>query len=42
MAMSIFFRGMTSRELADWTMAMVDSGETIDLSGISGVKAELE
>lgn len=40
MAMSIFFRGMTSRELADWTMAMVNSGETIDLRGISGVKAD--
>lgn len=40
MAMAIYFQGMQPRELADWTMAMIQSGETIDLSGIDGIKAD--
>lgn len=40
MAMAIYFQGMTKRELADWTQAMIDSGDTIDLSEIPGIKAD--
>ncbi len=38
--MSIFFQDMTERERADLTMAMVHSGDTIDLSAIEGVKVD--
>ncbi|ASR45858.1 pyrimidine-nucleoside phosphorylase [Paenibacillus kribbensis] len=40
LAMSIFFQDMTERERADLTMAMVHSGDTIDLSAIEGVKVD--
>ena len=33
--MAVFFRGLTSDELAQWTAAMIASGERIDLSGVS-------
>ncbi|MEY4322335.1 MAG: hypothetical protein RL410_116 [Actinomycetota bacterium] len=33
--MAIFWRGMSDRELATWTQAMIDSGERIDLSSVS-------
>ncbi|WP_026293844.1 pyrimidine-nucleoside phosphorylase [Saccharibacillus kuerlensis] len=39
-AMAVFFKDMTDRERADLTMAMVNSGDTIDLSAIEGVKVD--
>ncbi len=33
-AMAIYFQGMEPGELATWTQAMIDSGETLDLSGV--------
>lgn len=38
--MAIYFQDMSDRERADLTMAMVNSGDTIDLSAISGIKVD--
>ncbi|MFT4413253.1 pyrimidine-nucleoside phosphorylase [Fredinandcohnia humi] len=38
--MAVFFNGMTKQERADFTMAMVHSGDTIDLSEIEGIKVD--
>jgi len=38
--MAIYFQDMTERERTDLTLAMVESGDTIDLSPIQGIKCD--
>ncbi|WP_102345698.1 pyrimidine-nucleoside phosphorylase [Bacillus sp. Marseille-P3661] len=40
LAMAIYFEDMTENERAELTMAIVDSGDKIDLSAIEGIKVD--
>lgn len=40
MLMAMYFKGLSKDETVNMTMAMVGSGDTIDLSGITGIKAD--
>ncbi|NQX69045.1 pyrimidine-nucleoside phosphorylase [Paenibacillus alba] len=39
-AMAVYFKGMTSEEVANLTMAMTLSGDTVNLSQIEGIKVD--
>lgn len=39
-AMAVYFQDMTDNERMEMTMAMAESGDQIDLSGISGIKVD--
>ena len=40
LCMAIYFRGMTAEETTELTLAIRDSGEVLDFSGIDGIRAD--
>ncbi len=40
MLMAVYFQGMSDREITEFTVAMADSGDRVDLSSITGVKVD--
>ncbi|HOM02535.1 MAG TPA: pyrimidine-nucleoside phosphorylase [Acetivibrio sp.] len=38
--MAVYFKGMSKEEIANLTLSMVNSGETVDLSMIEGIKVD--
>src|ERR1019366_3928949 len=38
--MAVYFKGMTDREVSRLTECMLHSGDTVDLSGVPGVKVD--
>lgn len=38
--MSVYFKGMSKEEIADMTIAFVNSGDKVDLSSIEGIKVD--
>ena len=40
LCMAIYFRGMTAEETTELTLAIRDSGEVLDFSGIEGIRAD--
>ena len=40
LTMALFLNGMSKREIVDYTEAIMHSGDTVDLSGIEGIKVD--